>query len=131
MKTDIDIKDDIYNYLKGTALVENVTGKLSKTKRPSESKAEDIVISVLANTNGQIQEAYVNINIYIADLKRNQQYEEDSIRLRELCKLASNTLDVVLGDDYRISLEEQRVIEVAQTNEHVINNKILYKTINY
>mgnify|MGYP000094940500 CR=1 FL=1 len=50
MKTVIDIKDDVYNVIKGSALDEEATGKLCKSsKRPANSDKEDIVISVIGN----------------------------------------------------------------------------------
>ena len=77
MKTDIDIKDDMYGIIKGSALSKAVTGKLSKTLRPAGSYKEDIVISILANNNAQLQEAYVNVNIYVKDNARDGQSEEN------------------------------------------------------
>lgn len=130
MKTDIDIKDDIYNLLKKSALVKEVTGVLRKTKRPDNSVKEDIIISVLANQNGQIQEAFVNVNIYVSDLFRDNQYEENSPRLRKLCKMSEELLKVGRGNDYRFTLDSQRVLEVSGKNEHCINNKLLYKQYN-
>jgi hypothetical protein len=134
MKTDIDIKDDVYLYLKNSALATEVTGKLCKTIRPAASTAEDIVVSVLANENGQVQSAYVNVNIYVADqlhkYAKESQYEENSQRLRALCQLAHETLERHVGDDYRWELESQRVMAVEGRNEHCINNRILYKCCN-
>lgn len=132
MKSDIDIKDDIYRHIKGTALETAVSGKLSKTLRPADSNAEDIVISMLANVNAQIQQAFVNVNIYVPDLLRKDKcktiwHEENTIRLRELCAIASELLEVGRGDGFRFTLEEQRVMEVQGRNEHFINNKLLYK----
>lgn len=130
MKSDIDIKDDIYNHIKGSVLEATVTGKLSKTKRPNKSNKEDIVVSVLANQNGQIQEAFVNVNIYVRDVVRDNQAEEDSIRLRELCRLSEELLKVGRGGNYRFTLDSQKVMEVNGKNEHLINNKLLYKQSN-
>lgn len=130
MKTDVDIKDDIYKYLKSTTLVSEVSGKLSKTKRPEGSILEDVVISILANENGQVQEAYVNVNIYVSDLFRDNQYEENTSRLRKLCTLSESLLKVVRGNDYRVTLDSQRVLEVNGKNEHCINNKLLYQQYN-
>lgn len=127
MKSDIDIKDDIFAYIKGSELAKTVTGKLSKTVRPSKSDDEDIVISILTNANTDIQEAFVNVNIYVADVLRCGQYEENSIRLRELCSLAKELLEVGRGEGYRFTLEKQRVLEVQGKNEHFINNKLLYR----
>ena len=127
MKSDIDIKDDIYRHIKGSDLAGMVTGKLSKTLRPAKSDDEDIVISMLANVNSDIQQAFVNVNIYVADVLRDEQYEENTIRLRELCDVSKNLLEVGRGEGYRFTLEEQRVLEVQGKNEHFINNKLLYK----
>ena len=95
---------------------------------------EDICISVLANKTSQQQEVFVNVNIYVQDqnVVRNgsTQREENTERLRELCKLSFSTLNPVHGTDFRLSIDEQRVVECKDTSEHIINNKILYQTIN-
>lgn len=130
MKTDIDIKDDVYGILKGSALVKEVDGELSKRLRPLNSDREDIIISVLANQNGDIQEAYVNVNIYVRDQFNGNQYEEDSKRLRKLCKMAHDLLQVGRGDSFRFTIDSQRVFAVSGKNEHMINNKLLYRQCN-
>lgn len=132
MKSDILIKDDLYKFINTSPLKSAVTGKICKQGvRPKDSDKEDIVISVIANINGQIQEAVVNVNIYVMDdIKSDGQNQEATIRLRDLCKIASETLEVGSGDDYRFTLESQRVIEVADTKEHVINNRLNYKQVN-
>lgn len=134
MKTDIDIKDDVYLWLKDSALVKELSGKLCKALRPAASTAEDCVISVLANEGGQVQSAYINVNIYVADQLRTyateKQYEENTIRLRKLCQLASEALERHVGDDYRWELESQRVIAVDGRDEHCINNRLLYRHCN-
>ncbi len=130
MKTDIDIKDDVYSHIRGSDLERMVSGKLSKTKRPEGSEKEDIVVSMLANLNGQIQRAYVNVNIYVPDVLRGNQHEENTIRLRQLCQAAALLLESGHGDGYRFTLEEQRVMEVDGSPEHFINNKLLYHYCN-
>ena len=132
MKSDIEIKDDVYNVIKGSALEMAITGKLSKTGRPFGSNLEDVVVSILDNGTGQIQEAFVNVNIYVPNLKNDQTngMEIDDIRCRELCKLASELLEVQRGDDYRFTLDKQRVMEVNGKNEHFINNRLLFRQVN-
>ena len=130
MKSDIDIKDDIYMFIKGSKLHKAVNGKLSKTMRPNNSSNEDIVISVLSNHNAQIQEAFVNVNIYVADIMRDNQFEEDTIKLRKLCDLAKTLLEVGRGSDFRFVLDSQRVMKVNGCDEHFINNKLLYRQCN-
>lgn len=131
MKSDIDIKDDIYKYIKGSALEHAATGKLCKSsKRPNGSDKEDIVISILDNGSGQIQEAFVNVNIYVKDNIRNEQAEMNDIRCRELCKVAIEVLGVGRGSDFRFTLDKQRVKQVNGKEEHFINNRLLYKQVN-
>lgn len=131
MKSDIDIKDDIYNHIKGSALERAVTGKLCKSsKRPNGSDKEDIVISILDNGNGQIQEAFVNVNIYVQDNIRDEQAEVNDSRCRELCRISIDVLEVVYGPGFRFTLDKQRVMPVNGKNEHFINNKLLYKQVN-
>lgn len=130
MKSDIDIKDDVYMFIKGSPLAKAVNGKLSKTIRPAKSNKEDIIISILSNQNAQMQEAFVNVNIYVKDLVKDNQYEEDTVRLRELCKIAESTLKVGRGECFRFTLDSQRVMEVNGMKEHFINNKLLYRQYN-
>lgn len=132
MKSDIEIKDDLFQFIKNSPLALAVTGKICKTGvRPKGSDKEDVVISVIANLNGQIQEAVMNVNIYVADdIKSDGQSHESTIRLRELCRIASETLEVGSGDDYRFALESQRVLGVEDAKVHVINNRLNYKQVN-
>lgn len=137
MKSDIDIKDDVWKIIKESSLLREVSGDLRKISvRPKNSRSEDIVISVLANSTKQKQIAYVNVNIYVADDYIDGQSGENSARLRKLCKMSFDLFDNVRGWDFRLSLTDpnyecgQRVIESSGSEEHVINNKILYQTIN-
>ena len=134
MISDIEVRDNLYKFIKGSALESAVTGVLSKTVRPKNSDKEDIVISVISNVSAQIQEVYANVNIYVKDLtitKNGQsQNEMNVIRCRELCRLAFDLLEVGSGEDFRFEIESQRVIAVDDIQHHVINNKILYKQIN-
>lgn len=131
MKNEMEIKDDIYHLLKDSDLIKNVSGKLSKTLRPDGSDKEDVVISVLGeNPDVQVQELYLNVNVYVADVKRGNQYEENTIRLKELMTLSKNAFDLARGKGYRITVADQRSYEVPGKNEHFINNKILYHYCN-
>lgn len=132
MKSDILIKDDVYAFIKKSPLAAAVTGKVCKQGvRPKGSDKEDVVIAVIANLNGQIQEAAVNVNIYVKDdIKSDGQNQEATIRLRQLCEIASDTLEVGRGEDFRFTLESQHVIEVPGIKEHVINNRLNYKQVN-
>lgn len=130
MKTDEEIKDDIYHFIEDSELKTAVSGVIKKTRRPAGSDKEDIIISVLENGHGQIQEAIVNVNIYVADNIRDGQAEEDTIRCRQLSRIAADLLEVGRGDGFRFILDRQRVMPVNGKDEHFINNRLLYKQVN-
>lgn len=132
MKNEMEIKTDVFLLLKESALAKAVGGKLSKTRRPAESEAEDIVISVLTpSANSQVQEVYLNVNVYVPDIRRGNGHEEDSLRLNELCRLSYEALGTHCGSGYRLSLTEQKVMRVEGVDEHFINNRVLYQVCNY
>ena len=132
MKTDEAIKTDIFKHIKGSELAQVITGKVSKRKRPHNSTKEDIIISILANVNGQIQTATVNVNIYVADITVDNQPEEDTVRLEELGNMAATLFEVFAAPngEYRATLLSQRVMEAEGASEHIINNKIEIKYLN-
>lgn len=139
MKTDIDIQKWLFHKIKGTELEEFVSGILSDRGRPNGSEAEDIVIAVLtSNGSGQIQTAYVNVNIYVSDLWNAERgaWERDTIRVGELCHL-SKFLYNLHGDGIRVSDRDssQRVIPAGVTfqdghTEHIINNRLFIQICN-
>lgn len=130
MKSDIEIKDDVYGHIQESGLMASLTGSLEKNgKRPKDSTKEDVVISIDGwDTYRGILRASVIVNIYIADIHVNGQFVENTIRLRDICKKAENALKVGgLGKDFGIHLESQRVIEEPELNEHRIKNTLLYQ----
>lgn len=136
MKSDIDIKDDIYKVILDSPLHQTANGALSKRKRPHNSKQEDIVISILANETKEAQMAYVNVNVYVPDKDIKGQMEEDDSRLRLLCQKSFELFENVRNKDFRLSISDskyecgQRVIEDSASKCHIINNKLLYQIIN-
>lgn len=135
MKSDIDIKDDVYALLVGSELEQSISGSIVKTLRPANSTKEDVVISILANENAEIQEAFVNVNVYVNDIaitynedgEKITQYEEDTKRLREICNICKDIFELHVGDTYRITLDSQRVLPATNAGAHIVNNKLLYK----
>lgn len=132
VKSDIDIKDDVYSILIKSNLKNIITGSIYKdSKRPTVSKDEDIVISVISSLNGEFQDVVVNVNLYVADVMRGSDSIENAKRLRVLCRECLDLLTVVSGDDYRIELIEQRIYDVPATREHCINNKLSFTQITF
>lgn len=127
MKTDEEIKDDIYALLKGSDLEAAVSGELRKTQRQKDSDAEDIIISVLDSNVAQWQMATVNVNIYVPDIHYNNGADEDCPRLRELSRMAAQILQSGNKDDFKYKLVRQRVFKNEAKDEHFINNRVEYR----
>lgn len=136
MRTDNDIKDDVYLMLEESQLKTSVSGQILKIARNPSSRKEDVIISVLANDNPrQVQEAFVSVNIYVADKDitvNGETYKvEDTIRTKELARIIADMFEnAYIGDKYRLTLSSQRVIAVDATHEHCINNRLLYQCVN-
>lgn len=129
MKNDERIKKDVLDYIFTTELPDMVTGIVKRDRRPRGSRSEDVIISVLANENGQIQDATVNVNIYVADSPAGNQYDPNHDRLDALADVSQRIFEVFRGESFRARLLSQRITEVGE-NEHVITNKIEYKQNN-
>ncbi len=139
MRSTEEIKDFVYASLKDADVIREVSGTLSKTVRPAGSDREDVVISVLANEGcGQVQTAYVNVNVYVPDVWREETGEwiEDTARVRELASL-SKSMFTLRGDEYHAvaKYSTQNVMEAGATfedghTEHFINNKIYIEISN-
>jgi hypothetical protein len=133
MKTDEDIKNGLYSYIKKSELSTSVTGTICKRGvRDPKSEKEDIVLKVVANEFAQKQEVIAYVNIYVQDdyVEQHNQYEEKSKRLNELSQIALKVFEVFRLDDARVTLTSQNVIEAGNNKEHVISNKLNIQLIN-
>ena len=125
IRTDIDIKDYIYSYVSSSDLAGMVSGKVYKDQRPLNSDKEDIIISVLARDAGsQIQDATINVNIYVPDIRRGKEAIEDGSRLRTLCAEAAALFEYFTTPDSIYQLDSQAVEKVNGIDYHLINNRI-------
>lgn len=128
IRTDIDIKDAIYDWIAGSDTVAAISGAVYKDQRPLNSKKEDIEITILTRDGGkQIQSAYVNVNIFVPDIKRGGDMIEDTARLRTLCALAAEDFDYVHNGSSIFELDSQQVYRVNDADLHAINNRILVR----
>lgn len=129
MKTDEEIKSEVWEYILSTPLTEEVTGVIKRDRRPTNSTKEDVIVTVLANENAQLQKSTVNVNIYVKDRPAGREKDPDHDRLLVLEKLSSQIFEVFRGNDYRAHLLSQRTTSVGE-DEHVITNKIEFKQLN-
>lgn len=133
MKSDVEIAKFVRSKILGTELMAAIHGKLSDRGRPNGSDREDIVISVLSNEGaGQMQNAFVNVNIYIKDQWNagTKAWEKHTQRVGELCDLSKFLFSIRGGDYHAVpSKSSQKVLPLGTSfedghTEHFINNKI-------
>lgn len=130
MQTDEEIEDIIYHYLKETELASEVNGTIYKNgERPAGRQSEDIVIHVLANVVDSVQKAIVLVNIYTQDVKRDDALVRNDKRFKQLAQLGKNALEWVNQGINKWKVEEQTSID-AETDEHIIQFKLIYKHLN-
>lgn len=125
IKTDIDIKDALWTWVSESGLAGMVSGEVYKDQRPLNSDKEDITIAVLARDAGsQIQEATVNINVYVPDVRRGKEAIEDTKRLRELSRAAADFFEYHHFGYGIYELASQEIFKVNGADWHVINNRL-------
>lgn len=133
MRTNNEIKNKIYNAIKGTDLYNEIIGKggrVYKESRPSNSNKEDIVISVLSNQNAMYQPAIVNVNIYVPDIQRGNDFIENEQRVSALSKLSVNLFKEIVSNDCLIRLDKLDVFKLNEIHEHCVNNRLILTILN-
>ena len=131
MISEIEIKDALYAMLVDSPLVGAVSGRLYKDSRPKNSVKEDVVISISSSMVGQIQRFRANVNIYVPDSRREEEYIENTKRLRVLSALAAETLEHFGNGAFQLDMESQRCIDVEDINFHCINNRLKIRAVNF
>ena len=127
MKTEEEIIDDVKRYLEGSVLANEISGIITDLDRPKNSKNEDVIVKLLSCDFGQIQQAYLNVNIYVPDIEKDGQMVKNKPRLRKLERLSADILERHHGGYFYFSTESQHVEDVDNINCHMINNRVLYK----
>ena len=128
LKSEIDIKDRMYQYLRGSALAQAVSGRVYKDSRPSNSKVEDIVISITASDTDQIQVFAVSVKVFVPDILRQNDMIENDPRLRELAPMCLSLLRSDAFDTYKMRLKKQRIYaKEGEIPFHVISNTVELK----
>ena len=124
MKTDVDIRQDLLAYIKVSAIKDAISGQVRIIPRSSQSDAEDCIISVLDSDSEQVQDAFVNVNVYVPNIVSGGESVENVSRTKLIATVCSEVLrDFYVGGDW-YHLAKQRILPVNGKDEYVINNKI-------
>jgi hypothetical protein len=131
MKTTVDIVDILWQHADGSSLKTAITGKVYKSKRPIDSKVEDVVINSLPVLNRQLQVAIANVNVYVPNKAVTingavDSSQPDTKRLKELATIATTVFEEGGSAGYEFLMEQQHVMEDEGSNSHYINLRIIF-----
>ncbi len=130
MKTTLDLVDVIYTELKVGLLKDAITGIVKKNSRPVNSNKEDAIINSLPITSEQLQEAIVNVNVFVPNLNVSlsgvQNKIADHSRLKALGRLAVDELTDGISGDYTWDVQQQTVIEDNESDSHYVNIRVQF-----
>lgn len=140
MKSDIEILKFFRRGIARLPLSFSVGGSLSDRGRPAGSDKEDIVLSVLASESaGQMQTAFVNVNIYVRDVynEGTRSWERDTLRCSEICDMAK-AVYLLRGGDFICDMSGSTPPRVIATGvefedghtEHCVSCKIFVRINN-
>lgn len=134
MKTTLDTVDLIWNHLNSSSLNQVLTGNIYKKKRPQNSTQEDIVINSLPVSNEQLQQAIVNVNIFVPDVEHSINGSQEKManwaRLKGLAFLAVEDLKDGRSGDYTWDIQQQQDIEDEESGQHFINIRVQFYIAN-
>lgn len=134
MKSTSELINLIYGIVKDSALADEITGTIYKRIRPNGSLTEDIVINCLPTGNANVQDATVNLNIYVPDLESKSnstnQFLPDTKRIEELESIANTVFTDVNASGYWFDVQFISVIQESEINQHFINVRLNIKYIN-
>ena len=136
MKTGKEIQHDFYLLLKGSSLLQVVSGGLYKAgHRPHGSREEDIVVVFTTSTAEQVQEGVVTIRIYVPDIDPYDSgvLEEDGFRAMELERAAQDWFDNMSRSEAPMRLRLQGAVETLEdyeTKQHYVSMRIRFNYLN-
>jgi len=133
-KTERDIEDDFYFMVKASELPGIVQGKLyKKDERPFNSRAEDIIVGFLSGLDGQTQDGYININIYVPNVNVGSpdgKKKPNKSRIKVIqTKLLEFTESIAEGNS-EYDVERDSTIQTFETEDLeqvMVNAKLYYK----
>jgi len=137
--TSIEVVNVLFQHIKNSVLMSDAkkpTGKLCKYQQPLNSVAEDVVINGLPLVKGDVDEAVLNVNLYVPNLKLPDNIldrsQPDTARLLVLSKLGNQVFKDNADEDgeiwdedggYCFKYQQDTVMDDAN-NMHYINFRI-------
>ena len=135
MRNTFDLVSIIYLALKTNAITSAITGNVYKNQRPLNSDKIDIVVGSLPVNAEQIQQAVLNVNIHVPNLKLSingaqDNTQPDLVKLNAVTKLVTIELKDKVGGDYWFDIQQQTLFASESANEHYSNIRVNFYSEN-
>lgn len=127
-----EIEQYFYEMCKNSSLGGGIIGEVYREgMRPDNPRNEDIVVTLLAGADGQIQEGVTILNIYVADINQSSgRMIPDYRRIGELEKLIQPMIDKSKsGDIYVWTDETPHAVKIEGINQHCIVARLRFKIL--
>src|SRR5689334_5227981 len=124
MRSTLNAVDLLYGILKSSSSVTNaISGKVYKDNRPMNSQKEDVVINSLPINMEQIQQALINVNVHVPNLRLNingvtDNTQPDLARLDTLTTLVMTAVKDRVGTDYWFFIQQQTLFPSDPIGEY-------------
>lgn len=126
----------VTEYVRGTLEVSGLLnvngGYYARDMRPFNSSREDVVVSVMNAYDGQIQEGFVTINVYVPDvLYSDGQYHCDAVRTNDIASALEGVCDALNGGEilFLPSVMAQTYEETA-IRQHYVSIRVRFRYLN-
>ena len=134
MKTIYQAKQWILSLLLNNGAKTIINGGIYKDKRPSGSIKEDIVINGVTMNATFLQDAVLNVNIYVpfktVKIENTNQLQPDHERIEELAILLYPLLHEQYTNDFNLTIVSNRSFEELAEKANYINFTINLKAFN-
>lgn len=133
IKTEQEIERDFFAMVRQSSLGRSIKGGIYRSEmRPNGAISEDIVIKLLAGTNGQIQRGIITLNVYVPDVPylNDGRNVPNHSRISELQGLVNEFIAGQSATEYQTTPDEMPRTESAEEiGQHYIYTRIHFKRI--
>lgn len=123
------VKTFLFRVLNNGALKQEITGRVYKDQRPTNSDKEDVIITLPTNINDVFQRANAYVSIFVKDIKRESDYVENGLRLEKLTDGAIQDLDDFVNEDIHCRIDVIETLKYRELNQTEIRIRCIL-TIN-
>lgn len=135
-KAEMEIETDVFRIVSGSGLGKVIGGKVYRDgMRPRNAKTEDAVVSFLTGTDGQVQQGYVLVHVYVPDKPSpcgDGDLVKDIARIKTLQSAVNDALSDIDNQEYLFEITDTpKTYEAEGIGQHFINVRLYYKRVTF